>query len=125
MTVIGQDEPSALDDLQLNVRVVSEDDIVVDNNYANGGIGLDLRLVGTVGSPALTGRASLREGAQIRLANNVYEVESGVVDFVDPSAMLPELNVTASTRVSSYQVTLTLTGTPEALTTTLVGSAET
>ena len=119
VTVIGQDEPSALDDLQLNVRVVSEDDIVVDNNYANGEIGLDLRLVGTVGSPALTGRASLREGGQIRLANNIYEIESGVVDFVDPSTILPELNVTAITRVASYEVTLTLTGTPEALTTTL------
>ena len=119
LTVIGQDEPSAFEDLQLNVRVVSEDDLVVDNNYANGEIGLDLRLVGTVGSPALTGRASLREGGQIRLANNIYEVESGVVDFVDPSTILPELNVTASTHVSSYQVTLTLTGTPEALTTTL------
>ena len=119
VTVIGQDEPSALEDLQLNVRVVSEDDIVVDNNYANGEIGLDLRLVGTVGAPALTGRASLREGGQIRLANNIYEVESGVVDFVDPSTILPELNVTAITRVSSHQVTLTLTGTPDALTTTL------
>ena len=44
LTVIGQDETSALEDVQLNVRVVSEDDIVVDNNYANGEIGLDLPL---------------------------------------------------------------------------------
>ena len=119
VTVIGQDEPSALDDLQLNVRIVSEDDIVIDNNYANGELGLDLRLVGTVGSPALTGRAALREGGEIRLANNIYEVESGVIDFVDPLAIQPELNVTALTRVSSYEVTLTLSGTPETLTTSL------
>ena len=119
LTVIGVAEPSVFDTLQLNVRVASEDDIVVDNNYANGEIGLDLRLVGAIGSPALTGRASLREGGELRLANNIYEIESGVIDFVDPSAILPELNVTALTRVSSYQVTLTLTGTPETLTTTL------
>ena len=119
VAVVGDDIGTRLDELSLDVHVVTLNDVVVDNNYATGSVGLDLRVAGTVGSPAVTGRASLREGGLVRLGTAVYEIEAGTIDFVDPTGIQPELNVSARTRRSSYDLTLTVSGVPDALSTTL------
>lgn len=117
VTIVGIDEPSPLDAITLNVRVVTAEDIIIDNNYADASVGFDLRVVGTAASPALTGRAALVEGGQIRLGNRLYEIETGTVDFVDPTAIEPELDITARTRVSGRDITVSIAGVPDALTT--------
>ena len=117
VTIVGIDEPSPLDAITLNVRVVTAEDIIIDNNYADAAVGFDLRVVGTAASPALTGRAALVEGGQIRLGNRLYEIETGTVDFVDPTAIEPALDITARTRVSGRDITVSIAGVPDALTT--------
>ena len=119
VTVVGLDETSALDTVNVNVRIVTAEDIVIDNNYADASVSFDLRVLGTAASPALTGRAALAEGGRIRLGNRVYEIDSGSVDFVDPTGIEPDLNITARTRVSGRDITLTLSGVPDALSTSL------
>ena len=108
-------EPSALDRVRLNVAVVTASDLVVDDNYGHLRVGTDLRVGGTLGRPALGGRATLREGGQIFLGGNTYQVQQGTVDFVDPNGIKPELNFTAETRVASHDITLNVTGTPDAM----------
>ena len=54
--------PSALDNVRLDVRIVTQDDLLVDNNYAQLAATADLRLVGTLAQPAVVGRAALSEG---------------------------------------------------------------
>ena len=117
VTIVGIDEPSPLDGIGLNIRVVTAEDIVVDNNYVDASIGFDLRVVGSAGTPALTGRARLGDGGRLQLGSRVYEVETGTVDFIDPTGIEPELDITARTRVSGRDVTVTITEVPEALTT--------
>ena len=117
VTILGMEEESPLDAIELNVRVVTDEDIIVDNNYADAAVGFDLRVVGTAGSPALTGRAALAEGGRIRLGNRVYEVDTGAADFVDPTGIEPELDITARTRVSGHDITVDIAGGPDSLTT--------
>ena len=108
-------EPSMLDRIHLDVAVETATDIVVDNNYGRINLGADLRLGGTLGRPALGGRATLGEGGQVFLGGNTYRIERGTVDFVDPSGIKPDLNFTARTRVASHDITLNVTGTPETI----------
>ena len=54
MTIVGLDDGSPLDAINLNVRIVTAEDIVIDNNYADASVGFDLRVRGTAGAPALT-----------------------------------------------------------------------
>jgi autotransporter translocation and assembly factor TamB len=117
LTIIGIDQPSPLDSVILDFRLVSAEDIIVDNNYANASVGFDLRLVGTAGAPAVTGRAALAEGGQVRLGNRLYQIETGTVDFIDPTGIEPELGLTARTRVAGRDITVTIAGVPDALTT--------
>ena len=49
----------------------------------------------------------------------MYEFDSGAVDFVDPTGIEPDLNITARTRVSGRDITLSISGVPDALSTSL------
>ena len=114
--------PSWVDRVRLDIRVLTEEEIVVDNNYGAGTIAADTRLGGTIGRPAVTGRATVGDGGQVFLGANAFEIETGTVDFVDPDGIVPEIDVTARTQVGSEEITITLAGTAETLTTTMQSS---
>ena len=116
VTTTGLDDGPG--NLRLDVRIATGDDVVVENNYVDAELGGDLRLGGTLRGPAVTGRVTLREGGRIRFGNRVYEVDNGTVDFVDPYGIEPELTLTARTRAGAYDVTLSVAGARDALTTT-------
>jgi len=111
------DEQSAfLKQLALDVRVVTDEDIIVDNNYARAQLGGDLNLIGTAAAPAISGRAVLREDGQLFVGRNVYTISRdtpSTIDFVSPTAIEPELNIHLSTRVSSHDIEVALTGPAE------------
>ena len=100
-TTIQLDEPSAAEKLALNIRLTTSEDIIVDNNYARLALAADVRIVGTLASPSLIGHAEAREGGQIFLGGNVYQIEgAGSIDFANPSRIEPDLRITAKTRVA-------------------------
>jgi len=108
-------ERTLADRLRLNVRVLTESDVIVDNNLARLQLGGDLRLIGTAAAPAVSGRTLLREGGQLFIGRNRYTIESGSIDFANPVTIEPELNVQAQTRAGGEDIELTLKGTPETL----------
>ena len=112
-------EPSVLDTLRLNVQVRTEEELVVNNNYGAGTLAANTRLVGTADRPGVTGRATFGDGGQLFLGGNIFEIETGTIDFVDPDGITPELDISARTRVGTHEITITLEGTAETLTTTL------
>ena len=103
----------------LDVHVTTADDIVVDNNYVEADFAGDLQIAGTIERPAVTGRVAVRDGGRVRFGNRVYEIDTGVVDLVDPTGIEPELTLTARTRAGSYDVTLEASGGRDDLTTEL------
>ena len=111
--------PSWVDRMRLDIRVLTEEEIVVDNNYGAGTIAADTRLGGTVGRPAVTGRVTVGDSGQVFLGGNAFEIETGAVDFVDPDGIVPDIDVTVRTQVGSEEITITLAGTAETLTTTM------
>ena len=108
-------EPSLANNVSLDVRVLTEDDVVVDNNVAQLQLGADLRLIGTAAAPSLAGRAELREGGRVFFGRNVYTIDAGTIDFVNPATIEPDLHLEARTRAGGVDIVLTLDGTPGAL----------
>ncbi len=108
-------EPSRLDSLGLDLRILTDEDILVDNNYGRLSLAANVTLVGTLARPALAGRAEIREGGTIFLSGATYRIETGVIDFVSPVGIEPVLNLTARTQVSGYDITMRITGTPGSL----------
>jgi outer membrane protein assembly factor BamA len=115
LTAGAGDDDSFLTRLALDLRVVTENDVVVDNNVARLQLGADLRVIGTGAVPALSGRADLREGGQLYFGRNIYTIESGSIGFQNPEIIEPNLNIRALTRAGGEEIELTLTGTPGTL----------
>ena len=115
LAIAAAREPGFADRLQLNVRVLTDSDVIVDNNLARLQLGGDLRVIGTAAAPALSGRATLREGGELFIGSNRYTIESGTIDFANPNTIEPDLNIESQTRAGGIDIELTLKGTPETL----------
>ena len=121
VTTIGLDAQrgGVVDGIRLDVRVITADDVVLENNYLDGELGVDVRVGGTLGLPAVTGRVALRESGRVRFGNRIYEIETGAVDLIDPGGIEPTLTLTARTRVGAHDITLDVSGGRDSLTTSL------
>ena len=123
-TTTGAPPSPFLQSLTLDVRVITDDDLIIDNNIARAQLGADLRVINVASAPALSGRAELREGGRLFLGRNTYFIKSGAIDFVNPSMIEPTLSVEATTRVAPYDIDIRITGTPETLMTELNSPTE-
>jgi outer membrane protein assembly complex protein YaeT len=108
-------EPSFADRIQLGISVVSEEDILIDNNYGRLELGANLKVIGTLGQPALAGRLTMLEGGEVFLGGQTYQVTRGTVDFTNARRIEPNLDLALDTRVQNYDITLEVRGTPETL----------
>jgi translocation and assembly module TamB len=108
---------SPLNNLRLDVRIVSTPDLTVQTALAKLSGDVDLRLRGTGTRPALLGRINVAEG-DINLNGTKYHLDRGDITFANPIRIDPILDVEATTRVRDYDITIGLHGTIEKLTTT-------
>lgn len=102
-------------DVRFDVQIRTRDDVVVDNNYGRFSAGGAVRLLGSLDSPALSGRITLREGGEVYVGGLTYRIERGVVDFANPSRIEPILDVAAETRTRGQRVRVEASGTPDTL----------
>ena len=108
---------SPLNNIHLEVRVLSTPELTVETSLAKLAGDVDLRVRGTAARPVLLGRISIAEG-DIKLAGTKYHLERGDVTFINPVRIDPVLDVEATTRVRDYDITIGLHGTVERLNTT-------
>jgi outer membrane protein assembly factor BamA/autotransporter translocation and assembly factor TamB len=123
-TTTGGPASPFLESLTLDVRVITEEDLIIDNNVAKAQLGADLRLINVASAPALSGRAELREGGQLFLGRNTFAVQSGTIDFANPSMIEPLLGIEATTRVSGIDIEVRITGAPDNLMTELTSPTD-
>ncbi len=108
---------SPLNNLRLDVRILSTPELTVQTALAKLAGDVDLRLRGTAARPVLLGRINIAEG-DIKLTGTKYHLERGDITFTDPVRIDPVLDIEASTRVRDYDITIGLHGTMERLNTT-------
>lgn len=113
LQVASADE--ALAAVQLSIGVIAPGTIRVRNNLARFDASADLVVRGTLARPTVFGRAQSIAGGSFEYSGNTYEIERGVVSFVDPLEIDPSLDLLASTRVGAYNVSLSVGGTLERL----------
>ncbi len=102
---------------KLNVQITNDDDLWVDNNIARIKMKLALNVIGTLANPNLGGRIELVNGYIIYL-DRKFELTRGVLDFINPNAINPMLDIQATAKVKNYSqpenppylVTITVTG---------------
>jgi autotransporter translocation and assembly factor TamB len=104
----------SLEAVSLDIRIGHRQPFYVANNLADLQLAPDLQVGGTLARPVVSGRAQVTEG-ELTYQKKTFTITRGVVDFVDPYRIAPEVEVVSETRVRDWQITLDVSGTPDAL----------
>jgi translocation and assembly module TamB len=108
---------SPLNNMRLDVRIVSAPELTLQTSLAKLSGDADLRLRGTAMRPALLGRINIAEG-DINLNGTKFHLDRGDVTFANPVRIDPIFDIEATTRVRDFDITIGLHGTMERLTAT-------
>lgn len=103
---------SPLNNMKLDVHVQTAPELQMRTAVARLSGDADLHIRGSLGHPAVLGRADILEG-QATFHGTRFTLERGDITFANPVAIEPQLNLQASTHVRDYDLSLTITGTPD------------
>jgi translocation and assembly module TamB len=93
--------------LKVSLRTTSEVDLSGRTLSLQGGANLQIQ--GTVAQPVVVGRVDIAGGDVIFLSNR-YEITGGTVQFTNPNRTEPVLNLSATTTIDEYNISLRLEG---------------
>jgi hypothetical protein len=96
-------------DVSLQIGVRLDDNLVVRSPQAQVRAGGSLSLQGTVAHPVVLGTIETQDG-RITFRRHRFTLENVVVRFDDPRRINPYLDVRATTRIRTYDVTMSLSG---------------
>jgi translocation and assembly module TamB len=103
---------SPLNNVKLDVHVLTSPELQMRTANARFSGDADLRVRGSAARPALLGRVDILEG-QATFHGTRYTLERGDITFANPVSIEPQLNLQASTHVRNYDLNITVTGTPD------------
>jgi translocation and assembly module TamB len=112
-------QPGFADTIKLAIGVQSQGDLNATSSQISIGGRAALQVRGTAANPVITGRTTLTAG-ELFYRNVRYQLEKGVVTFDNPTETHPVLNVSVATTVEQYNLTLTMRGPLDKLTTSYV-----
>ncbi len=94
-----------LDNLRLDVHVMTTPELRVETSLAKFSGDADLRIRGTVANPVVLGRVNIAEG-NISFNGTRYRLEHGDITFNNPQVIQPVINVEISSRTRGYDITI-------------------
>jgi translocation and assembly module TamB len=95
--------------LKLDVHVMTTSELQMQTAVARLSGNADLRVRGTADRPAILGRVEVLEG-EISFNGTKYQLERGDVTFANPAKTQPIIDMTATTRVRDYDITVRFRG---------------
>jgi translocation and assembly module TamB len=95
--------------VRLRVRIDLDDNLVVRSRGTNLRAGGVLNVEGTTARPVVFGSIESRDG-HILFRGHTWSVTSAAVRFADPRRIDPYLDVTATSRIAEYDVTMQISG---------------
>jgi translocation and assembly module TamB len=112
-------EPGFADTIRLALSIQSRSNLNAVSSQISIAGQANLQVGGTAANPVITGRTTLNSG-ELFFRNVRYTLQRGVITFDDPNQTHPVLNVTVTTTIEQYNLSLTLRGPLEKLTTSYV-----
>ena len=111
------DPSAASNKIRMDVHVVSSPQLDFQNSYAKLAGTVDLTVRGTVAEPTVLGRIQITDGSATFAGVN-YQLQRGNIYFSNPVRIDPQVDLDATARVETYDVTIGLHGTTSNLKTT-------
>ena len=104
------DPGSATNKVRMDVHVTSSPQLDFQNSYAKLAGRVDLTIRGTIAEPTVLGRIQITDGSAT-FAGTKYQLQRGDVYFSNPVRIDPTIDLDATARVETYDITVGLHGT--------------
>jgi translocation and assembly module TamB len=108
--------PGFTDTISLQIALQSKEKLSATSSQISVEGSANLNVNGTAANPVITGRTDLTAG-ELFYRNVRYQLQRGIITFSDPNETKPNLDVSVTTIVEQYNLTLNLRGPFDALTT--------
>ncbi|HUB16984.1 MAG TPA: translocation/assembly module TamB domain-containing protein [Acidobacteriaceae bacterium] len=95
--------------VRLDIRIDSAPSLNFQNSFARLAGNVDLAIRGTLAQPTVLGRVTITEGAAT-FNGEKFELQHGEIYFSNPVRIQPVLDLTATTTVENYTITIALQG---------------
>jgi len=112
-------QPGFADSVKLAIAVQTKDNLSATSSQVSIEGQANLQVTGTAANPVIIGRTNLTSG-ELFYRNVRYQLQRGIISFDNPTETEPVLNVSVTTTVEQYDLTLTLKGSVDKLTTSYV-----
>jgi translocation and assembly module TamB len=112
-------QPGFADTIHLQIAVQSRENLQASSAQVSIEGQAALQVAGTAANPVITGRTTLTSG-ELFFRNDRYQLQRGVITFDDPNQTHPVLNISVTTTIEQYKLTLTMRGPLDKLTTSYV-----
>jgi translocation and assembly module TamB len=96
--------------VRLDVRVTSAPSLDFQNSFARLAGNVDLVVRGTLAQPSILGRVTVTEGSAT-FNGEKFQLQHGEIYFSNPVRIQPTIDITATTTVEDYNITIGLEGT--------------
>jgi len=93
----------------LNVSVQSSSTLNLASNQLSVQGAANLDVVGTLANPVVLGRTTLT-GGELFFFGKRYDIQSGTIEFINPTETRPSVNLYATTTVNQYKISLHFLG---------------
>ncbi len=104
------EQPGLLEDLQINVNVVSSPNMKIDTALIRDvAADIDLRVVGSFSDPSLLGDVTINRG-EVSFHGSRYAINRGDIEFRNPVRIEPVLDFELETRIRAVDIALILSG---------------
>ncbi len=87
---------------QLNLKIRGSNNLLVNNNIARLRLHPELTFIGTLANPNITGRITAEEG-YILYFDRKFNIQKGILDFIDPYQINPLVDIQAQADLKNYQ----------------------
>jgi translocation and assembly module TamB len=108
--------PGFADTIRLQLALQSKENLSATSSQISLEGSAALNVTGTAANPVFTGRTDLT-GGELFYRNIRYELQRGIITLADPNETRPNLDVSATTTVEQYNLTINLRGPFDRLTT--------
>ncbi|MGA7521900.1 MAG: translocation/assembly module TamB domain-containing protein [Acidobacteriaceae bacterium] len=96
--------------VRLDVHITSAPSLNFQNSFARLAGNVDLAIRGTLAQPTVLGRVTITEGTA-SFNGEKFELQHGEIYFSNPVHIQPVVDITATTDVEDYTITISLQGT--------------
>jgi translocation and assembly module TamB len=107
-------QPGFADNIKLAIGVQSKDNLSATSSQISIEGGVNLQVIGTAANPVIIGRTDLTSG-ELFYRNLRYQLQRGLITFDNPTETEPKMDVSVTTTVEQYNLTVTLRGTLDKL----------